>query len=941
MNIVVCVLFYEKVEQTIECLKSFAPADVPIYVLNNHSSQPSREKLEEFVRSHAGIRVIDADRNLGVGLGRNRLIEETSEGWLFFIDNDITVQTIDWKDRLANALERYPDSEVFVPRLYNIHDRGYSNSLIFSLKEGTAYFDTLTGSVSNLFPGGAAIIHRSLFKRLGLYDKKMFVGLEDFELALRGILAGKPCRVRHLHDIKLVHDHRPALDREDVQAVAARYDIPSIENSFQRIREKHGINVENDWKRWVAEQVAKMTSGEDAAAQAGTVRTPAQCSLFLTDRCNFACRGCSRNVIGLPESKEMTVALVRKLLDSYPSISGVCIAGLGEPTLCADFGEIVNLLKSSGKYVGVITNGSNPGPLLALTSRPDYISISLYGYDAESYMAYCGVDAFAIAMDTFRKLREQAYNVGFSYFIHHENVDTLPRILSLCDSLKPDFLNLVNYLPYDSCLRSERERLITSADTDIIARVNALIQGKIYIKARPIYPNLAVPGQGCTSYSTIINLDGSGSIGGCQRQLPPNPKFGSLLTSDDPYNSPVMRRFRDLQAQGCHPHMECRYCFGNWSPPEIEEQRRSFLGSSKPLVAIVADTNGWAYSNIAIQLAKRLSHKFDFSVLYIRQFENWRALYSHLFCPQKYDLVHFLWRVSVCNGDILKPRLFVPEDQIAAYKQGFVNTVLTGSVYDHMFLEEKETTWRGPFLRYILQALTVSSNRLLDIYSHLPDYPTPDRVISDGVDINLFYPKNLERFQDPNRLLVVGWVGNSRWIMEDGMDRKGFCTIVQPAMEQLVAEGESLVLHAADRHERMIPLHAMVDYYASIDVLICSSLHEGTPNPVLEAMACGVPIISTDVGVIPDLFGTRQKKFIIQRSIESVKEALREIRHHPELLQALSEENLRAIQNWTRDEESRRWLLFFQEALARGRTPEAKRTKKLLLDDAWGYANLR
>ncbi|WZB73295.1 glycosyltransferase family 4 protein [Achromobacter xylosoxidans] len=43
----------------------------------------------------------------------------------------------------------------------------------------------------------------------------------------------------------------------------------------------------------------------------------------------------------------------------------------------------------------------------------------------------------------------------------------------------------------------------------------------------------------------------------------------------------------------------------------------------------------------------------------------------------------------------------------------------------------------------------------------------------------------------------------------------------------------------------------MPAYYNSLDLYVCPSAIEGTPNPVLEAMACGVPVISTDVGIVP------------------------------------------------------------------------------------------
>ena len=46
----------------------------------------------------------------------------------------------------------------------------------------------------------------------------------------------------------------------------------------------------------------------------------------------------------------------------------------------------------------------------------------------------------------------------------------------------------------------------------------------------------------------------------------------------------------------------------------------------------------------------------------------------------------------------------------------------------------------------------------------------------------------------------------------------------------------------------------MAEFYNKIGTLICFSESEGTPNPVLEAAACGRNVITTEVGNVPELF---------------------------------------------------------------------------------------
>lgn len=51
----------------------------------------------------------------------------------------------------------------------------------------------------------------------------------------------------------------------------------------------------------------------------------------------------------------------------------------------------------------------------------------------------------------------------------------------------------------------------------------------------------------------------------------------------------------------------------------------------------------------------------------------------------------------------------------------------------------------------------------------------------------------------------------------------------------------------------------LVALYADLDVVVLSSINEGTPVALIEAMACGIPVVSTAVGGVPDLLkgGTR------------------------------------------------------------------------------------
>ncbi len=69
---------------------------------------------------------------------------------------------------------------------------------------------------------------------------------------------------------------------------------------------------------------------------------------------------------------------------------------------------------------------------------------------------------------------------------------------------------------------------------------------------------------------------------------------------------------------------------------------------------------------------------------------------------------------------------------------------------------------------------------------------------------------------------------------------------------------DSKIFHFAGRSDNVL------QYYQNTDVFILSSLLEGTPNVVMEAMACGLPVVSTRVGGVDDLIENGITGYLIE-----------------------------------------------------------------------------
>ncbi len=164
--------------------------------------------------------------------------------------------------------------------------------------------------------------------------------------------------------------------------------------------------------------------------------------------------------------------------------------------------------------------------------------------------------------------------------------------------------------------------------------------------------------------------------------------------------------------------------------------------------------------------------------------------------------------------------------------------------------------------------------------------PEKISVIPFGAPIDYFHPQ--PKPDKPFRTLFVGRVG----------PRKGVHYLLQAWQELSLPEAELLLVGINEfpkgwlnqytkgiRHISSVPHASLNRYYSSANVLVLPSLVEGLALVQLEAMACGIPLITTPNAGGSDIVTDGVEGFVIPvRDVEALKEKLEWCYTHPEEL---------------------------------------------------------
>lgn len=188
--------------------------------------------------------------------------------------------------------------------------------------------------------------------------------------------------------------------------------------------------------------------------------------------------------------------------------------------------------------------------------------------------------------------------------------------------------------------------------------------------------------------------------------------------------------------------------------------------------------------------------------------------------------------------------------------------------------------------------ISVSTKNKNELLQNLPISESKVLLAPNAVDIDLFriIDKTVSEQKlglEHNDLFTVGFVGGF-------IERKGDKRLLA-AIDELDGvcgmfagrgdnppSGDKVKFCGALKHE-MLPY-----FYNSIDIFVLPTLAEGCCNAIIEALACGKPVISSNLDFNYDILNESNSILINPNSVEEIKQAIDTLKNNKALLDRLS-----------------------------------------------------
>ena len=282
-------------------------------------------------------------------------------------------------------------------------------------------------------------------------------------------------------------------------------------------------------------------------------------------------------------------------------------------------------------------------------------------------------------------------------------------------------------------------------------------------------------------------------------------------------------------------------------------------------ILLVADQPGWIFDRHCHEIQKRLSNEFEIAIAYHRQ--NIPEL------SKQYDVVYVMDPMPMAYPPPEKTIMGLrceflfrehPNGAQGLYSEGFPGRCVS--------MQDK------------CSILHMVNQFQMDTFKDIVT-DRPLLLVPHGVDETIFDKNKHGRID--NSTLRVSVSGR-------GSQNKGF-GYVNEACQKL-----GINIMAAQYGRNKLTKEQMPDFYKGVDIHVCMSKDEGLNNPMLEAGAMGIPVISTRSGAAEQIIQNDVNGLLIDRTVDDLVQALTKLKDNHDILISMGNNMYNEIMtNWT------------------------------------------
>jgi glycosyltransferase involved in cell wall biosynthesis len=226
-----------------------------------------------------------------------------------------------------------------------------------------------------------------------------------------------------------------------------------------------------------------------------------------------------------------------------------------------------------------------------------------------------------------------------------------------------------------------------------------------------------------------------------------------------------------------------------------------------------------------------------------------------------------------------------------------------------------------PALARSRRVFTVSENSRRDLVAYLGGQKAKIEVIPNGLD-SFWVP----RPEDPEFIKRYGLTAGFILFVGNGRPHKNFSRVLE-AFRRLLQEGtysgKMVVVGVtpdrapAELSERLVffpfcPDPELVLLYSGAQLLMAPSLYEGFGLPVLEAMACGCPVLISRTASLPEITGAAGLQ-VDPFQVEEIWAGLKRILNDPDLRQTMIRSGQDQARRYSWEATAQKVLRVFEE----------------------------